>query len=32
MIVLAEELTAFERDGAVAERGSFGAASDDADV
>jgi len=32
MIVLTEELRAFERDAAVAERGSFGAASDDADV
>jgi len=32
MIVLTEELRAFERDAAVAERGSFGATSDDADV
>jgi hypothetical protein len=32
MVVLAEHLRAFERDGAVAERGSFGAAGDDADV
>jgi hypothetical protein len=32
MIVRAQHLRAFERDGAVAEGGSFGAASDDADV
>ena len=32
MIVAAEHLRALKRDGAIAERGSFGAASDDADV
>jgi hypothetical protein len=32
MIVRAEHLCAFERDGTVAERGSFGAAGDDSDV
>jgi hypothetical protein len=32
MIVLAKHLRAFERDSAVAECGSFGAARDDTDV
>jgi hypothetical protein len=32
VVVRTEELSAFERNGAVAERGSFGAAGDDADV
>jgi len=32
MVVAAQYLRAFERDGAVAERGSLGAACDDADV
>jgi hypothetical protein len=32
VIVRPQQVRAFDRDGAVAERGSFGAASDDADV
>jgi hypothetical protein len=32
MIVRTEQLRTFKRDGAIAERGSLGAASDDSDV